>query len=180
MKNNLNDELVLVDADDQIIGYADKYETHVQKLRHKAFSLFLYDPQTRKVMLHQRAMNKYHSGGLWTNSCCSHPRKGETLAQAVCRRAAQELGIVLEESQLHYAGKFMYFADYGKLAEYEIDNVVYAYVRDDLSLHCDPEEIMDIKWEDVETIKADLRGNPEIWSAWFPQAFALFEEAIRK
>lgn len=180
MKNNASDELILVNEDDEMIGSMDKGTTHYQKLRHRAFSLFLYDPKSKKVMLHQRAFNKYHSGGLWTNSCCSHPRVNETLHEAVVRRCFQELGIKLQKEQIHDANKFTYFADYGALAEYEIDHVVYAYVDEDIELHVDESEIMAIKWVALDKIEPSLRQNPSLYSAWFPQAFQLFQQAIRK
>lgn len=178
MQNNATDELILVDELDQIIGYADKKKTHYDKLRHRAFSLFLYDKKCKTLLLHQRAMNKYHSGGLWTNSCCSHPRKNEELFEAVVRRAKQELGVSLQEDDLHYAGKFTYLADFGPLAEYEIDNVVYASVDETITLDVDKDEIMDVKWESIEWIKQDLTKSPSKYSAWFPKAFEFFYQQV--
>lgn len=180
MQNNSNDELILVDEHDQIIGYADKAKTHYEKLRHRAFSLFLFDKNKQTLLLHQRALNKYHSGGLWTNSCCSHPRKNETLLEAVVRRAKQELGVDLDVQQLHIAGKFTYFADFGALAEYEIDNVVYAFVDDNISLAVDKDEIAAYKWESLTVICDDLQQNPSKYSAWFPQAFQMFYQKLSK
>ena len=176
MQNNANDELILVDENDQIVGYADKVKTHYEKLRHRAFSLFLFDVKKQTLLLHQRAEHKYHSGGLWTNSCCSHPRKNETLREAVVRRCKQELGVDLAMDQIHIAGKFTYYADFGALAEYEIDNVVYAFVDDNIALDVDKDEIADYKWESLTYIYDDLRQNPSKYSAWFPQAFQLFYE----
>lgn len=180
MQNNANDELILVDEHDQIIGYADKVKTHYEKLRHRAFSLFLFDKNKQTLLLHQRALNKYHSGGLWTNSCCSHPRKNETLLEAVVRRAKQELGVDLDVQQLHIAGKFTYFADFGDLAEYEIDNVVYTYVDDNIVLEVDKDEIADYKWETVQFICEDLDRHSSKYSAWFSKAFQIFCEHIKK
>lgn len=180
MQNNASDELVLVDEQDQIIGYADKVKTHYEKLRHRAFSLFLYDVKKKSMLMHQRALNKYHSGGLWTNSCCSHPRKNEELFEAVIRRAKQELGVSLNQEDLNYCGKFMYLADFGALAEYEIDRVVYVEVDESIQLNVDKDEIMNVKWESVEWIKQDLALHPQNYSAWFPQAFNLFYQMINK
>ena len=178
MQNNASDELILVDEYNQIIGYTDKGTAHYQNLRHRAFSLFLYDESTQRILLHQRALNKYHSGGLWTNSCCSHPRRGEELMVAVVRRAKQELGVDLLKEQLYEVGSFMYFADYGELAEYEIDHVVYTKVQEDIKLNVDESEIMDVKWESISFIEKDIETYPHKYSVWFKPAFTLFLKAI--
>lgn len=180
MQNNADDQLILVNENDEIIGYSDKYTTHYQKRLHRAFSLFLYDVKTNQVLLHQRAMNKYHSVGLWTNSCCSHPRKNEQLTEAVVRRAYEELGIKLLENDIIQAGHFTYLADFGELAEYEIDQVVYAYVDHNIEFNVDNSEIMAYKWVDVDQIHNHIEDEPETFSAWFPQAFSYFYQAINE
>ena len=127
-EEKVEDLLILVDDNDNEIGYGEKMETHITGKLHRAFSLFVFDKKSRSLLIHQRAAGKYHSGGLWTNSCCSHPRKGGALLDAVVRRAHEELGLEIPcgdgmVSGLTEVGKFQYFADFGDISEHEIDHV---------------------------------------------------------
>lgn len=113
------DQLILVDLDDVPIGSAGKAEVHRRGLLHRAFSVFLTDGE--RMLLQRRSRGKYHSGGLWANACCSHPRAGESLEQAVPRRLKEELGISCPVEELF---SFHYFSQYGpQLFEYELDHV---------------------------------------------------------
>ncbi|MDO5151637.1 MAG: NUDIX domain-containing protein, partial [Oscillospiraceae bacterium] len=89
----MNDLLILTDEMDNEIGYADKMSVHINEQLHRAFSLFIYNEKEQKMLIHRRAIGKYHSGDLWTNACCSHPRKGEELLNSIIRRTKEELGI---------------------------------------------------------------------------------------
>ncbi len=185
IKEDFMEELLLwVDDNDQVIGYGEKLMTHEQKRLHRAFSVFLYNRNNQKLLLHRRADGKYHSGGLWTNSCCSHPRKGESLTQAVLRRLREELGFALtdteyakllgEDKSLSEAGKFRYFHDYGQYAESEIDHVFYIPIsRKEVYLSPDPEEISDILWISTGELQAWIKREPQAFTAWFSQAFSL-------
>ena len=107
----MNDVLILVDEQDKEIGTEEKIDAHRKGLLHRAFSLFIYDSKLNKMLIQRRAINKYHSGGLWTNACCSHPRKGEDLNTAVYRRTIEELGVSIpkadyEIGKIKECGKF--------------------------------------------------------------------------
>ena len=115
----MQDELILVDLFDRAIGHGEKLDVHRRRLLHRAFSVFLVDENGR-WLLQKRADGKYHSGGLWANACCSHPRWGETLPQAVSRRLQEELGITGEARELF---SFIYYTPFPSLSEYEYDHV---------------------------------------------------------
>lgn len=171
----MEDMLQLVDELDNIIGYGPKLEVHRKKLRHRAFSLFIYDPVRDLVLLHRRALGKYHSGGLWTNACCSHPRKCEHLPTAVCRRTFQELGLTVTEDQIRELGSFEYFKDFGDLAEFEIDHVfVWKANMESLQPRLDPEEIMELQWISIRKLQQWMAESPEAFTAWFFPACDLF------
>lgn len=177
----MEDILILVDEKDQEIGHMGKMQAHVEKKLHRAFSLFLYDREEDSMLIQRRAYGKYHSGGCWSNSCCSHPRKGEELPTAVVRRTKTELGIDIEEEKLVYCGKFQYFAQFEQVAEHEIDNVfVYDYTGQDKSVIVgDPEEVDALMWIPMTELIDWLEREREVFSAWFPKAFAFAVEKIR-
>lgn len=178
----MEDILILVDENDQEIGHLGKLETHVEKKLHRAFSLFLYDKKEDTMLIQRRAYGKYHSGGRWSNSCCSHPRSGEDLPTAVVRRTKTELDIHIEEEKLVPCGKFLYFAQFDQVAEHEIDNVfVYNYEGQDKSLIVgNPEEVDSLMWISITELEQWLKKEPDTFSAWFTKAFALAMEQIRK
>lgn len=173
--------IICVDENDKIIGYGEKLEVHRQKQLHRAFSIFLYDSERDTYLIQRRAEGKYHSGGLWSNSCCSHPRKDEPMQLALVRRLNDELGISLPDDTVFLrAGTFRYFADYGSLAEHEIDHVFVLPYEETDDFSPNPEEIQDICWMAGADIKERLIDNPDQFSAWFPKAFELAERAIDK
>jgi len=178
--NNLEDILILVDEDDHEIGHMGKMEAHVEKKLHRAFSLFLYDSKEDTMLIQRRAYGKYHSGGCWSNSCCSHPRMGEELPVAVVRRTKTELGIDIDEEKLVFCGKFHYFAQFEEVAEHEIDNVfVYDYAgQDKAAIVGNPEEVDSLMWISLTELKEWLLKEQEAFSAWFPKAFAFALEKI--
>ena len=183
--------LILVDENDEAIGFEEKMETHVKEKLHRAFSLFIFDKENKKMLIHKRADGKYHSGGLWTNSCCSHPRKGEDLRTAVVRRTKQELGLDLFEKQLefdvtglyeqglHELGVFKYYKKFPGCAEYEIDHVFYLPLySNDIILDVDKDEISEVMWLSVEELKRWLASEPEKFTAWFPKALEFVLENV--
>lgn len=171
-------KLILVDENDNPTGTAEKIEAHERGLLHRAFSVFLYDRGRGAVLLQRRAAGKYHSGGKWSNTCCSHPLTGETSEEAVERCMADELGLslpVVFGETVHRAGTFRYYAKLERLDEHELDHV-YVYVTDHLSdsdIHLNPEEVAEIRWVALNELRDWLANRPEDFSAWFSQAFEL-------
>ncbi|TCL72461.1 isopentenyl-diphosphate delta-isomerase [Hydrogenispora ethanolica] len=157
-------QLILVDLLDREIGGAGKIEAHREGLLHRAFSVFIcHDGQ---MLLQKRAYHKYHSGGLWTNACCSHPRQGEKLAAAVRERLRHELNIAPDTCRVTEIFDFVYFQKYGDhLFEYEYDHVFLADYGG--ALQANPDEIAAIRWVALEDLQADLLTRPQDYSAWF-------------
>lgn len=157
----MNNEIILVDIFDRETGYTDKEDAHKKGLLHRAFSVFVINGG--RMLIQKRNRNKYHSGGLWTNACCSHPRKGETLEQAVERRMREELGFSSEAKELF---SFVYrheFAD--GLVEYEYDHVFLTDYDGEYELNT--EEAEEAKWIGFEELAEDLRVEPQKYTVWF-------------
>ena len=155
------DELVLVNLYDEEIGSGEKAEVHEKGLLHRAFSVFLVNDG--KMLIQKRNINKYHSGGLWTNACCSHPRRGEQLTEAVHRRLVEELGIDCDVEELF---SFMYRTAFSEnLFEYEFDHVFLG--RYDGPIALNEEEASEIKWVTLEELKEDVVAHPERYTSWF-------------
>ena len=158
------EEIVLVDLFDRETGYGEKQRVHEERALHRAFSLFVTDEEGN-LLLQRRAEGKYHSGGLWTNACCSHQRRGETLREAVVRRTREELGIEVVPEELF---SFCYFRDFGDLAEYELDHVFLAVYRGDPGdIQPDAGEIGDLLWIRPGDLKRRLEEEPSRFTAWF-------------
>jgi isopentenyl-diphosphate delta-isomerase len=158
----MDDKLILVDLADRETGSMEKMQTHREKRLHRAFSLFVTDGRGH-MLIQRRNPGKYHSGNLWCNACCSHPRKGENLPDAVRRRAGEELGLALPaEVSVRELFSFVYYADFGELAEYEYDHVFLAVVPLDAELHPDSSEIGELRWISLGELERELlenRGN---------------------
>lgn len=173
--DNSSDQLVLVDLADREIGTCGKLEAHQRGLLHRAFSVFLLDGD--RALMTRRAMGKYHSGGLWTNTCCSHPRAGETLSEAVPRRLREELGII-GAGDVHEVGTYCYRACFDNgLIEYEMDHVFIATWSGDCTP--DPAEVMDARWIGMDEVAARLLAHPERFTAWFPGVFQIAYAEVR-
>lgn len=170
-----DDLLILVDGLDRETGTATKAQAHLEGLLHRAFSVVLVrqgdgGPQ---LLLTRRAQGKYHSAGLWTNSCCSHPRAGEQLLDAAYRRVREELGC--EATELHEIGAFVYRAEFANgLVEYEYDHVLIGGFEGELDV--DPSESDAIRWISCDEFAKELAGAPETITAW---AFTVFSIAMR-
>ncbi|WP_194608630.1 isopentenyl-diphosphate Delta-isomerase [Clostridium vitabionis] len=163
----MREEIILVDPYDHEIGTCEKITAHRERRLHRAFSLFVADG-SGSLLIQRRAAGKYHSAGLWCNACCSHPRKGEMLPEAVSRRAAEELGISafpLGEPEEIFS--FVYYADYGELAEYEYDHVFLARLGRDTVFHPAPEEIGELTWISFSALERALLEHPYRFAAWF-------------
>lgn len=167
--DSLDDLLILVDEQDQQTGVASKLEAHQQGLLHRAFSVLLWRAGDAgpELLLQRRALRKYHSGGLWANSCCSHPRDGESLEQAVPRRLAEELGVDMGQVRdLREVGSFTYCHWFSPhMCEHEFDHVFVAYY--DGMLDPDPNEVMGLRWMSPSQVEDLLVEQPQDVAVWF-------------
>lgn len=158
--------VVLVDVKDEPVGIMEKMEAHFKAVLHRAFSVFIFNEQG-ELMLQQRALSKYHTPGLWTNTCCSHPREGEKTDDAAHRRMVEEMGF---DCDFEEAFTFTYKADVGQgLTEHEFDHVFIG--RSDKTPTINPEEVNDWKYMKLEDIKSDMKANPSSYTVWFRIAF---------
>lgn len=158
--------VILVDENDNEEGLMEKMEAHEKGLLHRAFSVFVFDNEG-KFLLQQRALEKYHSGGLWTNACCSHPRSGETAKQAAERRLQEELGFHVDVEEKF---SFIYKSELDKgLTEHELDHVFFASYNG--AIQPNPEEVMDYKFVDLEWLDRDVNDHPEKYTEWFKICF---------
>lgn len=161
--------IVLVDENDNDIGTEEKLAAHLNGKMHRAFSIFIFNSQG-ELMLQKRAKQKYHSGGLWTNTCCSHPRPNEPLEQAACRRLKEEMGFncqLTEKLSFKYKVKF----DNG-LTENEYDHVFTGIYEQDPKIN--PAEAENWKWMNLADLKRDIKNNPDIYSHWIKIAIDKF------
>jgi len=158
--------LILVDQDDNSWGKLEKSLVHRLGLLHRAFSVFIFN-QNGELLLQQRAEEKYHSGGLWTNTCCSHPVPGEDVADAINRRMQEEMGLKCRTS---FAFKFTYQAHLNNnMIENEIDHV-YIGISDELP-HPEKTEVKDWKYLSLESVRTELNLNPDAYTYWFQVIF---------
>jgi isopentenyl-diphosphate delta-isomerase len=161
------DLVILVDEHDRELGLKDKLDAHRDGDLHRAISVFLFDSGGR-MLLQRRATGKYHSGGLWTNACCSHPKQGEHVQDAAVRRLKEEIGINC--NNLEPAFSFLYKADVGNnLTEHELDHVFIG--SSDALPSPDPQEVMDYRYTSPGDIEKDLREHPEHYTTWFRLVF---------
>jgi len=165
------ENVILVDEHDKVIGEMEKIRAHQLGVLHRAFSVFVLNSKG-EMLMQQRALSKYHSGGLWTNTCCSHPRPGEDTLAAAKRRLKEEMGMELELKEL---GSFIYktskktvgFED--GLTEHEYDHVFTAISDQDPVIN--KEEVEDFKWMSIPDIKESLKTEKEKFTFWFEIAF---------
>ena len=163
------ENVILVDEQDQQIGLMPKLEAHEKAILHRAFSVFVLNDKN-EVMLQQRAHQKYHSPLLWTNTCCSHQREGETNIEAGTRRLQEEMGFVTELRELFH---FIYKAPFDNgLTEHEFDHVMIG--RYNGAPEINPEEVETWKWMAIDDIKNDMRVNPQHYTVWFKIIFDEF------
>ncbi|NJB82654.1 isopentenyl-diphosphate Delta-isomerase [Wenyingzhuangia aestuarii] len=169
------DQVILVNEQDEPIGTMEKIEAHEKALLHRAFSVFVFN-DAGELMLQQRAADKYHSPLLWTNTCCSHQKVGETNIQAGKRRLQEEMGFTTE---LKDVCSFIYKAPFDNgLTEHEFDHVLTGIYNDEPNLN--PDEAEAYKWISLEDVKKDMETNPEKYTAWFLIIFEKFYDFIRQ
>ncbi len=163
------EKVILVNEKDEQIGLMPKLEAHEKAQLHRAFSIFILNSKN-EVMLQQRASEKYHSPLLWTNTCCSHQREGETNIQAGNRRLREEMGFSTELKELF---SFIYKAPFDNgLTEHELDHVMIGYFDGEPVIN--PEEVESWKWMNIDEIKEDMQRNPTIYTVWFKIIFDEF------
>lgn len=170
----MKEELViLVNEQDEQVGVMGKMEAHEKALLHRAFSVFILN-ENNEVMLQQRASEKYHSPLLWTNTCCSHQRVGETNIEAGRRRLMEEMGFEVELSDVF---SFIYKAPFANgLTEHEFDHVMIGYYDGEPTINL--EEVESWKWMSIEGIKLDMEQHPEVYTEWFKIIFSKFYHFI--
>ena len=169
------EKVILVNSNDEPIGLIPKMEAHEKALLHRAFSVFVIN-SNNELMLQQRALQKYHSPGLWTNTCCSHQRDGEENIEAGLRRLQEEMGF---ETPLEYLFNFIYKAPFDNgLTEHELDHVMLGRYEGEPSIN--PEEVASWKWMDIDLIHADLINNPADYTVWFAIIFDRFYNHLKE
>ena len=170
----MTEQLILVNAHNRAVGRGEKYHVHVQGLLHRAFSVFLVD-RAGRILLQQRAHAKYHSGGLWANSCCGHPRPGEPTRRAAERRLGEELGCA---ARLRYGFRAHYFAKFASgLAENEIVYVFFGAAPESIDLN--PDEVAAVEWKTFVELKQDAERHPERYVYWLNHYLTQHENEIK-
>lgn len=169
----MSEFVILVNQDDQEIGQQEKLKAHELAQCHRAFSIFIYRINAKnniEILLQQRHPNKYHCGNLWTNTCCGHPRPGETTEAGAKRRLFEEMGI---NSDIKLAGSFHYIAPFSNgLTENEIDHVFIGTMKNQ-KIEAHPEEIYSHRWITTKKLEEELRSHPERFTPWLEKALSL-------
>lgn len=157
----MEEQVILVDEQDREKGTAGKMEAHREGLLHRAFSVFVFNSR-KELLIQQRALHKYHSAGLWTNTCCSHPRPGEETAAAAKRRLKEEMGL---ECALTHRFEFTYKAGFANgLTEHELDHVFTGHTDQQPVINKD--EVADFKWISIPDLLTEMKQHPEKFTAW--------------
>lgn len=167
------EKVILVNERDEPIGLMPKMEAHEKALLHRAFSVFVFN-DNNELMIQQRALGKYHSPGLWANTCCSHQREGETNVAAGMRRLQEEMGFT---TSLEDSISFIYKAPFDNgLTEHEFDHILIG--RYNQEPEPNPEEVHDWAWMSLEDIKVDMESQPQKYTAWFKIIFEKYYKHI--
>ncbi len=168
----VEEQVILVDKNDNQIGLMPKMEAHEKALLHRAFSVFTFNDKG-ELLLQQRAADKYHSPLLWTNTCCSHQRNGETNLEAGKRRLQEEMGFTCDLEEVF---SFIYKAPFDNgLTEHELDHVMVGKFNENPKIN--KEEVEAFKWMTLEDVKTDMENNPDIYTEWFK---IIFKESYSK
>ncbi len=160
------EQVILVDKSDNQIGLMNKQEAHVKGVLHRAFSIFIFNTKN-ELLVQQRAFEKYHSAGLWTNTCCSHPRRGESLLDAANRRLDEEMGM---KCDLRKSFDFIYKANMpNQLIEHEYDHVFFGFSDDNPIINL--EEVANFKYMALNDLEIDIAENSHLYTEWFKICF---------
>jgi isopentenyl-diphosphate Delta-isomerase len=163
-------DVILVDENDEQVGTMEKMEVHQKALLHRAFSVFILNDKG-EMLLHKRADRKYHSAGLWTNACCSHPKPGEDTSAAAKNRLQEEMGI---NTPLKKVFDFIYKAPFDNgLTEYEFDHVFIGSYDGDIFPNA--EEVSDYCYKSIEEVRNSIASHPRKYTEWFKIAFPKVE-----
>lgn len=169
----MEEQVILVDKQDKVLGQMAKQEAHEKGVLHRAFSVFIFNDKG-EMMLQRRADSKYHSPGLWSNTCCSHPRLGETNVEAGERRLQEEMGFSVP---LKEKFSFIYKAQFGNgLTEHELDYVLIGHYNAEPIINKD--EVGEWKWIQVEELRKDMKVNPSSYTFWFNNLMTEYLERI--
>ncbi len=169
------EKVILVDENDAVVGFMPKLEAHQKGLLHRAFSVFILNDKG-ELLLQQRALQKYHSPGLWTNTCCSHQREGENNIDAGKRRLQEEMGFTTDLEELF---SFIYKTPFDNgLTEHELDYVLFGTYNDVPKINKD--EVANYKWVDLQKVREDIQRNPEQYTSWFQIIFEKFYHHIKE
>lgn len=164
-----------MNENDEQTGVLEKIEAHQKGLLHRAFSVFIFNDHNQ-LMLQQRAFDKYHSGGLWTNTCCSHPMPGEKTEAACHRRLREEMGF---DTELEYVTSFIYKAELDhELTEYEYDHVYIGFCNENPPVN--QREVAAWKFVDLADLETDMVANPNNYTIWFRIIFSKVKEHLMK
>ncbi len=170
-----SNHIILVNEQDEALATMEKLEAHQKGLLHRAFSVFIVN-SANEMLLHQRAFHKYHSGGLWTNACCSHPKPGEEVEEAAHRRLQEEMGF---DCPLQKLFTFTYHATFDNgLIEHEYDHVFLG--RFDGEVFPDTSEVDEFGFFSLQEIARQIRDTPERFTYWFKVAFPMVVEQLKK
>lgn len=169
----MEDNVILVNSNNEVLGTMPKLEAHEKGVLHRAFSVFIFN-ENGELMLQQRAADKYHSPLLWTNTCCSHQRIEEENIQAGKRRLMEEMGFTVELSEMF---SFIYKAPFDNgLTEHELDFVLIGHYNDEPNIN--KEEVENWKWISLDVLVEDIKNNPDIYTIWFKIIFEEFHHYI--
>lgn len=171
----MEEKVILVSEVDEQLGLMAKMEAHEKGILHRAFSVFVFN-KNGELLLQQRALDKYHSPGLWTNTCCSHQRDGESNIEAGKRRLQEEMGFDCDLKELFW---FVYKASFDNgLTEHELDHVMIGYYENDPIVNLD--EAAAFKWMPLEEVKKDMQLQPELYTEWFKIIFNEYDQRLVK
>jgi len=172
----MSEIIILVDENDNQVGTGEKMEVHRAGKLHRAFSVFVFNSRN-EMLLQRRALTKYHSGGLWTNTCCSHPRPEEKTMDGAKRRLMEEMGFVCE---LKEVDSFVYKTEFEGLFEHEFDHVLIGKYEGDIKENKD--EVEEWKWIGLNELYIDIKNNPDKYTSWFKIALERldFQELLVK
>ncbi|MEM7187661.1 MAG: isopentenyl-diphosphate Delta-isomerase [Bacteroidota bacterium] len=170
----MEEQVILVNENDEKIGLMPKMEAHEKGLLHRAFSIFIFNDK-QELLLQQRALSKYHSPGLWTNTCCSHQRDGETSLEAGKRRLQEEMGFTVP---LRETTSFIYKAPFDNgLTEHELDHILIGSFDGEPVIN--EVEVASWKWMPLEDVRSDMAANPGQYTAWFKIIFDKFYNYLK-